>query len=120
MSAHLQPPTNSTLGERRSEDDLGEASDADRSDFITNKHLTFSPPEHIWTLTDMGLNDDTAITPFALSGNFRLFSAAAIGKMRGELLTDEVKQKFQKSGSIVNRQLRGMVPKCVQYPKKRN
>jgi hypothetical protein len=68
----------------------------------------------------MGLNDDTATTPFAVSGNFPLFSAAAIGKMRGELLTDEVQRKFQKSGSIVNRQLRGMVPKCVQHPKKRN
>jgi hypothetical protein len=179
MSAHLQPPTNPTLGKRRSEDDLGKerndekraskaahyarntmrvrkryyccscdkkqgmgkdstcsvcghrswrcaeclatrSSDADRSVFITNKHLIFSPPEHTWTLADMGLNNDTATTPFAVSGNFPLFSAAAIGKMRRELLTDDVQQKFQKSGSIVKRQLRGMVPKCVQPPKKRN
>jgi hypothetical protein len=62
----------------------------DENVFITNKYLIFSPPEYIWILTDMGLNDNTVITPFAVSGNFPLFLAAAIGKMRGELLTDEV------------------------------
>jgi hypothetical protein len=119
MSEHLQLPANPTLGKRRSEDDLGKE-DADRSVFITNEHLIFSPPKYTWTLADMGLNDDVATTPFAVSGDFPLFSAATIRKMRGELLTDEVQQKFQKSGSIVNRQLRGMVPKCVQHPKQRN
>jgi hypothetical protein len=59
------------------------SSDADRSDFITDKHLIFSPPKHTCTLANMGLNDDTATTPFVVSGNFPLFSAAAIMKMRG-------------------------------------
>jgi hypothetical protein len=62
----------------------------------------------------MGLSDDLATTPFAVSGEFPLFSVAAIEKMREELLTDEVQQKFQRSGSIVSYQLRGMVPKYVQ------
>jgi hypothetical protein len=38
----------------------------------------------------MGLNNNTIITPFAVSGNFPLFLAAAIRKIRGELLTDKV------------------------------
>lgn len=114
MSENLQPPANPALGKGRSD------GHADRSDFITDEHLIFSPPERIWTLEHMGLNDDNATTPFAVSGNFPLFSAAAIEKMRGELLTDEVQQKFQKTGSIVNRQLRGRVLTCVQYTKKRN
>ena len=65
-------------------------SDADRSVFITNKHLIFSLPKYIWTLADMGLSDDIATTPFTVSGDFPLFSVAAIEKMREELLTDEV------------------------------
>jgi hypothetical protein len=179
MSEYLQPPPNSTLGKRRSDEDLGKeridekrgakaahyvrrpirtrkryyccscdedqgmekdstcsacghrswrcaeclaarSLDADPSIFITKKHLIFSPPEHTWTLGDLGLNDDTATNHFAASGNFPLFSASAIEKMRWELLNDDIQQEFQKSGSIVNRQLRGMVPKSVQNPKKRN
>ena len=89
MLAHLQPPINPTLGKRRSEDDLGKERNNENI-FITNKHLIFSPPKYIWILIDIGLNNNTVITPFAVSGNFLLFSAAAIGKMRGELLTDEV------------------------------
>jgi hypothetical protein len=66
------------------------SSDADRSVFITNEYLIFSPPKYTWILVDMGLNDNVATTPFVVSGDFPLFSVAAIGKMRGELLTDEV------------------------------
>jgi hypothetical protein len=58
--------------------------------FISDKHLIFSPLTNTLTLADLGLNDDTGVTPFAVSGNFPLFLAAAIGKMRGELLTEEV------------------------------
>jgi hypothetical protein len=96
------------------------SSDADPSIFITKKHLIFSPPEHTLTLEDMGLKDDTATNHFAVSGNFPLFSLPAIEKMRGELLRDEIRQEFQQRGKIVNRQLRGMVPKSAQHPNKRN
>lgn len=179
MSEYLQPPPNSTLGKRRSDEDLGKeridgkrgakaahyvlrpirtrkryyccscdkdqgmekdstcsacghsswgcveclaarSSDADPSMFITKKHLIFSPPEHTWTLGDMGLNDNTATNPFTVSENFPLFSASAIEKMGRELLRNNIQQKFQKSGSIVKRQLRGIVPKSVQHPKERN
>jgi hypothetical protein len=58
--------------------------------FISDKHLTFSPLTDTLTLADMGLDNDTITNPFTVSGNFLLFSAAAIGKMRGELLTEEV------------------------------
>ena len=94
--------------------------DADPSIFITEKHLIFSPPEHTWTLEDMGLKDDTATNHFAASENFPMFSLHAIEKMRRELLSDDIRPKFQKSGSIVNRQLRGMVPKSAQHPNQRN
>lgn len=84
MRKYLQPPVNPTLGKRRSDDDLGK----DQSIFIINKHLIFSPPER----KDIGLNDDATTTPFVVSENFPLFSAAAIEKMRGELFTDEIQQ----------------------------
>jgi hypothetical protein len=41
-------------------------------------------------LADMGLSDDIATTPFAVWGDFPLFSVAVIEKMREELFTDEV------------------------------
>jgi hypothetical protein len=40
--------------------------------------------------------------------------------MKRELFSEEIQQEFQKRGSIVDRQLRGMVPKSVQNPKERN
>jgi hypothetical protein len=160
MSGYLQPPPNSTLGKRRSDDDLGKqridekrgakaahyvpnkirvrkryyccdcneeqgmekdttcstcghrswacaeclatrSSDADPSIFITKKHLIFSPPEHTWTLGDLGLNDDTATNHFAASWNFPLFSVPAIEEMKRELFSEEIQQEFQKRGSIV-------------------
>lgn len=86
---------------------------SDRTEFNPEEHLIFSPPRNTWTLTDMELQYDESITSFALSGNFPLFSAEAIAEMRRELLSDTVRQKFQKSSGIVNSQLRGMVPEYV-------
>ncbi|KAH8746435.1 hypothetical protein BGZ57DRAFT_745053, partial [Hyaloscypha finlandica] len=62
--------------------------------FITNKYLIFSPPKYIWILIDIGLNNNTIITPFIVLGNFLLFLVAAIGKMRGELLINEYPSIF--------------------------
>ncbi len=67
----------------------------------------------------MQLSDHNATSSFAVSGAFSLFSAAAIERMREELLTNKVQQTFQTSNStIVRRQLRGMVPKYVQTSRK--
>ena len=93
---------------------------SDAAKFNPDEHLIFSLPENTWTLADIQLGSNNAITPFAFSGGFPLFSAEAIGKMRRELLSDTVRQKFQKSSDIVSCQLRGMVPEYVSLPKNRN
>jgi hypothetical protein len=79
-----------------------------RVTFDSDKHLAFSPPEWTWNLADMELDDDIAASSFAVSGDFSLFSAAAVEQMREELLTDEIRHTFQTNGSI-----RGIVPEYV-------
>jgi hypothetical protein len=93
---------------------------SDDTQFNPDEHLIFSPPGNTWTLADMELEYGSAITSFALSGDFPLFSVEAISKMRRELLSDAVRQKFQKSNSIVSCQLRGVVPEYVSRPANRN
>jgi len=90
-----------------------------RDTFDCNKHLVFSPPECTWNLADMELEVDNATSSFAVSGDFPLFSAAAVEKMREELLTNEIRQTFQTSSSILRCQLRGVVPKYVRHLRKR-
>lgn len=69
----------------------------------------------------MELEVDNATSSFAVSGDFPLFSAAAVGKMREELLTDEIQHTFQMSSSTSRRQVRGMAPEYVQrYRKESN
>lgn len=67
----------------------------------------------------MELDDDNVTSSFAVSGDFPLVSAAAIEKMREELLTNKVGQKFQRSSSILRRQMSEIVPKYVQNPSKK-
>jgi hypothetical protein len=67
----------------------------------------------------MELEVDNATSSFAVSGDFPLFSAAAVEKMREELLTNEIRQTFQTSSSILRCQLRGVVPKYVRHLRKR-
>ena len=93
---------------------------SDDTAFNPDEHLIFSPPSNTWTLADMELEYENPMTPFALSGDFPLFSADAIGEMRSELLSFTVRDKFHKSNSIVSYQLRGMVPEYVSHPKNRN
>jgi hypothetical protein len=91
-----------------------------RDKFDSDKHLVFSPPEWRWNLAEIELGDVRATSSFAVSGNFPLFSAAAVEKMREELLTDEVRHTIQTSSSILRRQLRGMVPEYVQHSRRRD
>jgi hypothetical protein len=63
---------------------------ANRSDFIANKDLIFLTLKHICILIDIRLNNNIIITPFIVLRNFPLFLAAAIKKIRGELLINEV------------------------------
>jgi hypothetical protein len=88
--------------------------------FDSDEHLVFSPPRCTWDLADMELDNDSATSSFAASGDFPLFSAAAVEKMREELLTDKVRHTFQTSSSILRCQLRGMVPEYVQHPRRRD
>lgn len=63
----------------------------------------------------MELDVDNATSSFAVSGGFPLFSAAAVEKMREELLTDEIQHTFQMCSSTLRRQIRGMAPKHTKF-----
>jgi hypothetical protein len=84
-----------------------------RDTFDSDKHLAFSPPEWTRNLADMELDDGIGTSSFAVSGDFSLFSAAAVEQMVEELITEEVRHTFQKNGSI-----RGIVPEYVQHPRR--
>jgi hypothetical protein len=91
----------------------------DGAEFNSEKDLIFSPPQRLWTLADMELQNNDSVSSFAISANFPLFSPGAMNNMRRELLNYEVRQKFGKSSSSKDRQLGGPVPKCVHLPKLR-
>jgi len=56
---------------------------------FTDHHYIFSPPIRIWALADIGLNNDTATTAFAILENFKLISPYATIKIIQELLNDD-------------------------------
>jgi hypothetical protein len=86
----------------------------DPSRFNLNEHLAFSPPKWTRTPADMEINNTAGTTPFAVSGNFSLFSTKAIDMMHNDLLTDEAWPTFQKSNSIGSCQSTGIVLKYVK------
>ncbi|KAL8702943.1 MAG: hypothetical protein Q9201_003897 [Fulgogasparrea decipioides] len=55
-------------------------------DFDPKKHLQYEPPAKIHTMAELNLPENTGISPVAVSTPFRLFTDAAVHRMRSEVL----------------------------------
>lgn len=78
--------------------------------FDPEQHIFYEPPKSIIKMTDIGYKDDTGISPVAVSQPFRLFSTAAVQKIREEVLSTEVMSKYSVKSNIAACQLRGYAP----------
>ena len=75
--------------------------------FSPGDHLNFSPPSKVFTMKDLGLPENTGISPIAVSEPFQLFTAEAIQQMRAEVLSTQVWENCQYSSNLSRCQLRG-------------
>ena len=80
-------------------------------DFDPKKHINFSPPTKIYTMSDLNLPDGNGVSPFAVSEPFPLFTQEAIYRMRAEIMSKEVWENCQYSSNLAKCQLRGFAPK---------
>jgi len=78
--------------------------------FNPQKHLTFSPPEEIIHMTDIGYPADAGVSPVAVSQPFRLFSKEAVEQMRAEIFNPAVMENCGYRSNIAACQLRGYCP----------
>ena len=82
-----------------------------KHEFDPLKHLTFKRPSEVYTMKDIGLSEQTGISPIAVSEPFPLFTPEAILRMREEVLSPEVMKNCQYSHHLAQCQLRGFAAK---------
>src|SRR6185295_450621 len=58
-----------------------EADEHRRDPFDPRKHLNFSPPPKVFTMADIGLPENSGVSPLAVSEPFPLFTEEAIRRM---------------------------------------
>ena len=75
--------------------------------FDPKVHLNFKEPSRIYSMADLGLPEDTGVTPFAVTEPFSLFTEEAVHRMRAEILTDKVFENCKYSSNLSQCQLRG-------------
>lgn len=80
-------------------------------DFDPAEHLTFTPPEQVILMTDLGYPADMGVSPVAVSQPFKLFSNEAVQQMRSEILDPEVIKHCGYQSNIAASQVRGYAPK---------
>lgn len=78
--------------------------------FNPEKHVNFIPPSKVYTMQDIGLPENTGVSPVAVSEPFTLFTAEAIHRMRAEVLSEAVWDNCQYSSNLAQCQLRGFAP----------
>ncbi|KAK0647053.1 hypothetical protein B0T16DRAFT_172228 [Cercophora newfieldiana] len=83
--------------------------------FDPKKHLNFTPPAKVFTMKDIGLPEDTGVSPLAVSEPFPLFTPEAIMRMREEVLSNDVLTKCQYSSNLAQAQLRGYADKYAPF-----
>jgi hypothetical protein len=80
-------------------------------DFDPAEHLTFTPPEQVIMMTDLGYPADMGVSPVAVSQPFKLFSTEAVHQMRSEILHPQVMKNCGYQSNIAASQVRGYAPK---------
>lgn len=61
-------------------------------------------------MRDIKLPENTGVSPMAVSEPFQLFTPEAIRRMRTEVLSKDILNKFQYSSNLSKSQLRGFAP----------
>ena len=80
-------------------------------DFDPKKHIDFTPPANILTMSDLKLPEGTGVSPFAVSDPFQLFTEEAVQRMRTEIFSKEVLKNCKYSSNLAQCQLRGYAAK---------
>ncbi|KAM0418927.1 hypothetical protein ACHAPT_012192 [Fusarium lateritium] len=88
---------------------LDEARSTERVPFNPKEHITFTPPQNIVTMKDIGL-EGHGISPNAVSDPFPLFSKEAMLQMRAEIFSEPVLDKCRFSSDLTPNLIRGMTP----------
>ncbi|KAH0534102.1 hypothetical protein FGG08_007299 [Glutinoglossum americanum] len=83
--------------------------------FNPRKHINFRTPPKTYSMKDIGLPEDTGISPVAVSEPFSLFTPEAVQRIRAEVLSDRVYDNCRFSSDIAACQLRGFVPKYAGF-----
>lgn len=78
--------------------------------FEPEKHLSYVPPERIWSMEEIGMGNK-GISPNAVSEPFSLFTEEAVAQMRAEILSKPVLENCGYSSNLAHCQLRGFAPK---------
>lgn len=87
------------------------ASKVGDDEFNPARHLAFKEMPQVYTMKDIGLPEDTGISPVAVSEPFPLFTEEAVMRMRQEVLSPEVLGNCQYSSNLAQCQLRGFANK---------
>lgn len=91
-------------------------SEAEYIPFQPKKHLLQEPPEKCYTMEELGYNNNSGISPLAVSSPFRLFTEEAVQLMREEIFNEEVHERFTFTSDLAAKQLRGYAPSYVKAP----
>ncbi|PWY87953.1 hypothetical protein BO94DRAFT_59491 [Aspergillus sclerotioniger CBS 115572] len=75
--------------------------------FDAKKHLSFQPPQSVYTMKEIGL-EGHGISPVAASEPFPLFTPEAIKQIRAEVFSEPVLKDCQYSSSFAKNMIRGM------------
>lgn len=78
--------------------------------FNPKKHLSFTPPEEIIRMSDIGFPEDAGVSPVAVSQPFQLFSREAVEQMRAEVFNPMVMENCGFQSNLAACQLRGYCP----------
>lgn len=78
--------------------------------FSPEDHLSFTSPPKVLTMKDLGLPENTGVSPVAVSEPFQLFTEEAVKRMRTEVLSKQVWENCQYSSNLSQCQLRGFAP----------
>ncbi|KAI8958460.1 hypothetical protein F5Y11DRAFT_359984 [Daldinia sp. FL1419] len=92
-----------------------ELSQLGNDEFNPARHLSFKESPKVYTMKELGFDEDKGVSPVAVSEPFPLFTKEAVMRMRKEVLSDEVLSNCQYSSNLAQCQLRGFANKYAPF-----
>ncbi|KAJ5610431.1 hypothetical protein N7510_007150 [Penicillium lagena] len=83
--------------------------------FDPARHIEHTPPSKVYSMSELGYSNSKGVSPIGVSEPFPLFSAEAIWQMRAEVLSSEVREKYEYSSELAQSQLRGYAAECAPF-----